>query len=1121
LQGTPAYISTLSNLSENTVYFARDNEIWELSIPQLEIKKSPRYNFFLKNEYITTIYADQWKQLWIGSRLDGFFILDGKGHNRNFREENNPAVLSNYIRKIIGIDSKIYIGSLNGLMQVDQQLNITTHKRQANVPHSISQNSIYDIFLDRQNIIWTGTYYGGINAVYPDLTPFRTASSKSFNKQSLNSNVVSSIAEYRDSYFIGTDEDGVYRYDKRRGSISKLPYNFPTQLVKNVKVFGDKLYVAFHAGGFSVVDLKHGTYKNIHIGSLLTDFTNNVWDILVEGDVAYIATEDGLYRHTELQHPELVEETKGQNIQQLIRDEYGNIFVLAGRKLWRKDAGASKFVIEKSLDSLYIQHISLHENDIWISTGPVVYCLGSDGRLQEMFSSDDISIGSIHKTEDIVWCGTDKGLLRVELSSGKRFLFNRADGLPVNDLLYSRFYKDSRDELFITTLNGIVYFNPKSVKVNTTTPTAYLTDFKIYGESLLERDSLSADISPSSINLDYNQNFFTIHFASDNLIKSKKNKYKFQLTGFDKEWTSSTEPNAQYMNVPPGIYTFKVYTANNDGIWSPEPFEITIKISPPLWKTWWAYLLYIALLIFVTYILLKFIIERKILLNSEKEHAKKINFFTQVSHEIRTPLTLITVPLNDLFKSTKHLPDINLKIGRLHKNANKLLNIVNELLDFRKIESGYQPLNQNIVHFKSYLEDFFYLFSDLAIAKNLNFYIKKLDDPGFIAIDIKQFDKALFNLMSNAIKYCHEKGIVFLETKITENKFLIRIVDNGIGISNNNQFKIFEEYYRDPKAEDSIGTGIGLAITKQIVEQHQGKVYYTPEKINDQPHTVFTIELPLELFQTDRPEEEDAHARDDNYDHFIEKTSGKHTILLVEDNREMAEVISNSLKDYYHVIYAHDGETGVLKAKQHLPDLIISDIMMPNKNGLELCNDLKSDVLTAHTPIILLTADTKETTQISGLKYGANAYLHKPFDPEILLLTTQNLLQIARQNRKNYTAGQSGILSDIDQDFIKELEKIIDQNLSNHLFNVDFLASELGISQHILYKKLKAITDLSVSNFIKRYRFQKAFELLKVNSNVTEAAYAVGFSDRKYFSKEFKKYFGKNPSEIHNDDKST
>jgi AraC-like DNA-binding protein len=195
--------------------------------------------------------------------------------------------------------------------------------------------------------------------------------------------------------------------------------------------------------------------------------------------------------------------------------------------------------------------------------------------------------------------------------------------------------------------------------------------------------------------------------------------------------------------------------------------------------------------------------------------------------------------------------------------------------------------------------------------------------------------------------------------------------------------------------------------------------------------------------------------------------------------------------------------------------------MMPNKNGLELCNDLKSDVLTAHTPIILLTADTKETTQISGLKYGANAYLHKPFDPEILLLTTQNLLQIARQNRKNYTAGQSGILSDIDQDFIKELEKIIDQNLSNHLFNVDFLASELGISQHILYKKLKAITDLSVSNFIKRYRFQKAFELLKVNSNVTEAAYAVGFSDRKYFSKEFKKYFGKNPSEIHNDDKST
>lgn len=726
----------------------------------------------------------------------------------------------------------------------------------------------------------------------------------------------------------------------------------------------------------------------------------------------------------------------------------------------------------------------------------------------------DTALHEVYKTEEILWICSAKGLLYYNLATRKKYLLNKQDGLPSDNLENSRFFENKNNDLFITTYSGLTCFLPGEIRFNLSVPKPYITDISIYDVSIFDNNKINRIIT--SVDLKYTQNNFSFEFASDNLIKSSKNNYKYRLKGFDKKWNITKIPYAHYMNVPAGDYIFQIFTANNDNVWSVNPLEFNVRIQPPVWLTWWAILGYIVILFSLLFFVTRFVIERKLLLNSKKEHTKKINFFTQISHEIRTPLTLITVPLKDLVYSTSAMPLIHSKIKRIHKNADKLLNLINELLEYRKIEAGAEVLKQAPVAMNGYLSEFFYLFSDLAISKRLNFSIKHLDDPGRLLLDVKQFDKVLFNLISNAIKYSKEGGTVFLSAELHSNKYIITIADNGLGITDDNQFKIFEEYYRDPKAQDSIGTGIGLAITKSIVEQHGGIIYCNTVVIDSEKYTVFNIELPDILFTNKEHTEIEV---EEHFEHIIEKVSNRPTLLLVDDNTEMIDVLKEILAVHYRIITAEDGEQGIMKAKQFLPDLIISDVMMPVKNGLILCEELKTNVLTAHLPIILLTADTSEESLVKGLRNGANIYLQKPFNPEALILVVHNLLDIALRNRQNfiYEDNNSPIknLSEVDQEFILNLEQIIENNLSNHLFSVDYLAEQTGLSQHILYKKLKSLTNLSVNNFIKRYRFKKAYDLLKSNQNVSEVAYIVGFADRKYFSREFKKYYGKNPSEIH------
>ncbi|MNI25462.1 Sensor histidine kinase TmoS [compost metagenome] len=391
-----------------------------------------------------------------------------------------------------------------------------------------------------------------------------------------------------------------------------------------------------------------------------------------------------------------------------------------------------------------------------------------------------------------------------------------------------------------------------------------------------------------------------------------------------------------------------------------------------------------------------------------------------------------------------------------------------------------------------------------------------MDAVGLQSIDAVQFDKVMFNLLSNAIKYTPENGTVYLELLESEDAIIINIVDNGIGIATDNQFKIFEEYYREEQANDSIGTGIGLALTKQIVLQHQGEIRCFTMKDDKGEWTVFNLRLPkLSKVRMSSPTDSPMTIIDESNSTIptILGRSLQQTILIVEDNRELLDTIVHLFQDSYTVITAVNGEDALSKAQEYIPDLILSDLMMPYMNGTQLCQAVKTNIATSHIPVILLTAVTDNESQTQALQYGANIYLTKPFDNRLLFLSVQNLIAISHKKSKEFQVKKTDFDNELDAQFIATLDQLIEDNMQSDDFDVNFISRKMGMSTPIIYRKLRAISNLSINNYVKMYRLNRAKELLKSSMNVSEVAYAVGFSERKYFSREFKKQFGYNPSE--------
>jgi len=764
----------------------------------------------------------------------------------------------------------------------------------------------------------------------------------------------------------------------------------------------------------------------------------------------------------------------------------------------------------------------------------------------------------------ILWISTSGNIVRFDPVTNNVKIFSYEDGIPEMKFANSSCITLKDGRIAFGGSSGFIIFNPDSIGENSFIPNIVITDFQIFNKQIKigNNNPLKKSISESKeISLDYNQDVLTFEFASLDYDNPSQNKYAYKMEGIDPDWvyTDANRRFATYTKLSPGTYTFKVKGSNNDGVWNETGTSIKIIILPPWWKTWWAYSLYILTLIGILYSIWKFQLKQVHLKHeAEIEHinAEKIRevdsiksrFFANISHEFRTPLTLILGPVKQI---TEKIRDDKIKneLGIVHRNASRLLQLVNQLLDLSKLESGKLKLEASLGNIVSFVKGIALSFESLSESKDISLKIQPEKEFIELYFDKEKMTKILSNILSNAFKFTQEEGKITISIKekptlnspkgVKEGGSVeIRIRDTGIGIPQSEIPKLFDRFYQVDSSltKEYEGTGIGLALTKELVELHHGSISVESEIGK---WTEFKIYLPLgkehlkndEIipYEIEKPEELEELFDEGNfniYSKVSDETSreiidnSKNIVLVVEDNYDMREYIKEFLSKDYLVEEAVNGEQGVRKAEKIIPDLIISDMMMPKMDGNELTRILKNDEKTSHIPIIILTAKSGQENKLEGLKTGADDYLTKPFDIKELQIRIENLIKIRKNLQEKYSRGEVFQMHDerklrkIDEEFLMKLVNIINEHISDENFSIEEFSYEVGMSRTQLHRKLKALVGKSASQYLRTIRLAKAKKMIEEGrGNISETAYSVGFSSPAYFTKCFKEEFGFSPSE--------
>ena len=750
-----------------------------------------------------------------------------------------------------------------------------------------------------------------------------------------------------------------------------------------------------------------------------------------------------------------------------------------------------------------------------------------------------------------LWLGTPNGLSRAIISSGKAGLkvnftnYSEMDGLQGRQFTEDAALRTRGGELIFGGANGFNLFRPRDLGQNKLVPRLVFTDFQLFNRSVRpgfpaggKHVLTSAVTTNPSIVLQASDNVFSIEFATLSFIQPGKNQYKYKLEGFNKDWltTDADDRKVTFTNLDAGDYVFRVIASNNDGLWNKKGISLNIRVLPPFWKSPIAYSLYAVAIVLLLLATRRLIQERermKFAITQTREEARrskeldmlKTKFFTNVSHELRTPLSLILAPVEKLSEKAVDAQERR-QFDLIQRNARRLLNLVNQLLDFRKLEVNeirFQPTEGDIVRF---VKNTVFSFSDLSEKKDIRLTFHS-NAPGLETVfDHDKLEKILFNLLSNAIKFTLGPGDVSVTVDVgeagEEHMVEIRVEDTGIGIPVEKQELIFERYFQSdlPNTIINQGSGIGLAITKEFVRIHGGTVSVDSEVGKG---SCFVVALPLkkrsgEVVKEMIRETVESVAPDDDMQAGSE-LSGKPLILIVEDNEDFRFYLKDNLKHSYAVIEASTGEEGWHKAMAQRPVLIVADIMMPGLNGLEFCKMVKSDPRVSQTPVILLTARSDDEQFLEGFEAGADDYIPKPFNFQVLESRIRNLIS-SRQKLRALLASGTGLkaseieITPLDQQFLRDMIQAIERNISNADFTVVDLARELGVSRSQLFTRVQTVTQKSPLEVIREIRLQHAAQLLeKSQLSVSEIAYQVGFNNPKYFARYFRELYQVLPSE--------
>ncbi|WP_167614968.1 hybrid sensor histidine kinase/response regulator transcription factor [Maribellus sediminis] len=1128
----------------------------------------------LQSTALEHFYLDNSNNLWMGTTGNGLFrinLLNGNVQRFTAQQTGKFRLLHNLVHTITEDQmNRVWIGTEDGLCVWSPYTeSFEYYQYDINNPEGLNTNPIYNVFADRQGNMWLGTYFGGIN-LWSNSSNFFRVWQTGTSENHISGSAVSCITEnLNGNIWIGMEDMGINRIDGESGQITKvinesngLSFNNVHDLLFETP---DKLWIATYTGGINIYNLKTNSFEYINTENHPNLPTNNIYNLLQVGDSIFIASTGGV----------AVYNLKNDHITRINEPQLAVIpvdYMFEGaNKIWFSsylgtffyDKHQHKFgQFDKFLHLKNINFVKTDsKNRVWAGDclqGLWAYDYATDSLFHYneqngfpfswIFSLEEGNDGSL-------WASGDKGLVHFNPETGEQVWYNRESGLSFEQFNYRASYKDHAGNIYFGGNNGLVSFNENNHHDENKALDVVFTGMQLFNQPLIPgtnsalRKSLNVD---PEVNFKYKENVFTIEYSGLYFQNRGNCQYAYYLENFEENWNYvGNRDFATYTNLSPGVYYFHVKASIDNTQWGDEFKTVKIVIEPPFWLSNWGFLIYT--LVFILLLFTFFMVTTRIqkskamaeMERREKEYISQINnfkleFFTNISHELRTPLTLILGPITRIIQEEKLTPALSKKMKGIKNNAQRLLSLINQLLEFRKIESGKEKLQVSHQNLTAFLENVEESFAESAGMKGVQLHFEKINMDESIWIDCRKYEYIFVNILSNALKFTPKGGSVKVRAELindvasTNKIFQTSISDTGIGIESSKLNRIFDRFYSVDTSETSnnTGSGIGLAFVKSLVKLHKGTI--TAES-KPGKGSVFTVSIPVS--RSDYKNKEivlgegqylphlDAIENVRLYpavNHEQESLSKQSLILVIDDNRELLDFISETLSEEFKVLTAIDGNEALEMLEKNVPDLIISDVMMPGIDGFELARKLKTDINTSHIPIVLLTAKSGQENEYEGLQTGADYFIEKPFLPHMLQQQVQNVLNTRKNLIKRFKTDTNILPTDMassesDKILIEKITYLILKNIDYNELDVSFLVQEAGISRSLLHTKLKKLTGFSATEFIRSIRLKEAVKLIADGKcNISEAAFQTGFSSPAYFSRRFKEYFGVSPTDYFN-----
>lgn len=1105
---------------------------------------------------ITKIVQGNYNCLYIGSVKEGVSELNltsGQVRNLLAIDESGESI---FCRDLLPYsDNELWIGTESGIYIYNLRTAQFIHLRASLYDsYSLSDNAIYALYKDREEGLWIGSYFGGVDYYPRQYTYFAKYYPKNI-ANSLHGKRVREFCRADDgTLWIGTEDGGLNHFNPKTKEFHFFEPSAGFTNIHGLCMDGSHLWVGTFSKRLRVIDTRTGvvlrTYTEGHTPHSLND--NSIFSICrTSAGEIYLGTLFGLLRYNRTQDNfDCIPELNGKFVYDIKEDSYGNLWLATyanGAYCYDVSARRWKNYVfdaedEKSLP--YDKVLSVFEDSyrqIWLTTQGGGFCLFHPDT--ETFTRyglkdglpNDVVYQIVEDDDRFLWLTTNNGLVRFDPKTMEMKVFSTANGLPTNQFNYRSGFKDEAGNIYLGSINGFVAFDPRTFAENRQVPAVAITDFLLFNKevSVGETDSpLKSSITFSDkVVLTADQNSFSFRIAALSYQAPRMNKLMYKLEGFDEGWlTIGESPLVTYSNLGYGDYVFKVKASNSDGVWNEQETSLHLSILPPFYLSGWAYCFYVLFFMGCLVCVIFYFKRRNYrkqhrqmeMLEQEKErevyHAK-IDFFTNVAHEIRTPLTLIKGPLENIILKKEVDSETKEDLYIMKQNTERLLNLTNQLLDFRKTETRGFRLNFTECDVVAVLRETYFRFTSLAKQKGLDFILELPQECFMADVNQEALTKIISNLLNNGVKYASTYLRISLETD--EKVFHIRTFNDGEMIPDTMKEEIFKPFVRlDKEDEVTTGTGIGLALSRSLAELHQGSLMMEKgEEVN-----CFCLTLPVNQDSTITLSAENVSQVEENSCGWEQEETDtkekKPMILVVEDNPDMLAFIRKQLTTEYSVLTAMNGIEALAVLDNHYVNLVVSDVMMPQMDGFELCKTIKSDLSYSHIPVVLLTAKTNIQSKIEGLELGADAYIEKPFSVEYLLANISSLIHNREKLRQTFAkspfvAANTMALTKADEEFIWKLNDIIQANLHNPEFSMEDMADALKMSRSSFYRKIKGVLDLSPNEYLRLERLKQAAQLLKEGkSRVNEICYTVGFNSPSYFSKCFLKQFGVLPKDF-------